>query len=208
MESIWNSLELVKVIISVLTPLTVIFLGYWINLRLKSVEKNQQDIREERRQQLEERREAERLEREEKKNEIERRYQPHIEFKIDCQFFGPLEDKILTNFCLIADNRGHVLHRFPSIKLRVRGIKKEESFQYWEGQEPRVKFPHKVFETEVVPTGWNFIFVEPGVAQTINFTSIVSTDYSFIVVRAEFHYDKYTPHSVEKMFEVPMLRVI
>ncbi|WP_419177106.1 linear amide C-N hydrolase [Desulfosediminicola sp.] len=31
MESVWNSLEITKVIVSVLTPLAVILFGYWIN---------------------------------------------------------------------------------------------------------------------------------------------------------------------------------
>lgn len=217
MEPVWNSLEVVKIIVSILTPLTIVFLGYWINLRLKHIETSQQrerdeqkskedHEREERRQHYEERKETERLEREERKNEIERRYQPHIEFKIDCQFFGSRENQFLINFLLIADNRGHVLHRFPKIKLRVRGIKNEEPFEYWEGREPRARFPHKILDVDVVPPKYNFIFVEPGVAQRINYPSIVSADYSFLVARAEFHYDKFTPHSVEDVFTVPLHR--
>jgi hypothetical protein len=194
-ESHWNSLEVVKLIVSILTPLTIAFLGYWINLRLKRFEQDQQIARDDLkskedqerevfRQQFEERKELERLEREERKNEIERKYTPHVEFKIDCQFFGPKENHYLANFILFAYNRGLVVHRFPKIELRVRGIKKEESFQYWKGNEPRVKFPHKIFETDVIPPKWNFIFVEPGVSQQINYSSIIAAEYAFLAVRA------------------------
>lgn len=222
MESVWNSLEITKVIVSVLTPLAVILFGYWINRRLREIESTQQQARDDRklkadqerdeqRQRYEDRKEAERLEREERKNEIERRYEPHIEFKIDCQFFGPIENQYLANFLLIAINRGHVQHRFPSIMLRVLGIKRKETFQYWKEREPRAKFPHNLFEeagfekeAEVVPPRWNYILVEPGVAQQINFSTVIPVDYSFIVARAEFHYDKFTPHSVEGVFSVPL----
>jgi hypothetical protein len=192
MESPWNSLEVAKLVVSVLTPLTVFFLGAWISRRLKTIELARLKESEERQQELEER-----------KREIERVYTPHLEFRIDCQFFGPKQRQFLATFVLIANNRGRVVHRFPSIRLRVRGLRKNEPFQYWAGREPRAEFPHKIFEAEVVPRDWNFIYVEPGVAHQITFTSVIPADYSFLIANAEFNIDKFTPHNVEGVFPVP-----
>ena len=214
MESPWNSLEIVKLFVSIITPLVIVILGYCINKRLNLHEKRQQKESDERkskenyeselrRQKYEERKELDRLERKERVNELERRYTPHIEFKIDCQFFGPVNKQYLINLLLIADNRGLVMHKFKKIELRVRGIKKNEEFESWEGYEQRVKFPHKLFETSVIPPKWNFVFVEPGVAQQISYSSRVATEYAFLSVRAEFHYDHHTPHSIEGIFAVP-----
>lgn len=205
-ETLWNSLEVAKLLVALLTPLAVAFVGFLISKKLKENELARQEElekgRDERRQQYEERKEEERLEREERIKEIERIYTPHIELRIDCQFFGPRQEQFLASFLLIANNRGHVVHQFPSIRLRVRGIK-DESFQYWKGREPRAHFPHKIFEAEVVPPDWNFIYVEPGVAHQITFNTVIPADYSYLLAHAEFHYEKYWPHNVEAIFAVP-----
>ena len=205
-ETPWNSLEIVKLVVSILTPLVVAFVGYWITTRLKNIESATQaeleKDREERRQLYEEGREVEQLEREERKNQIERRYTPHIELRIECQFFGPRQDQFLAVFLVLANNRGHVVHQFPSVGLRVRGIK-DEPFQYWEGREPRAHFPHKLFEVDLVPPDWNFIFIEPGVSHQIAFTTVVPSDYSYLLAFAEFEYKEYWPHNAEAVFSVP-----
>lgn len=190
-----DSLEVAKLVVSALTPLAVVIFGYWINKQFKRSE-------EEYRRQYEEKKEDERLEREEQLKQIERRYTPHIELSIDCEFFGPRQDKFLVSLLLIANNRGHVVHQFKSIRLRIRGIK-NESFQYWKDREPRAYFPHKICEAELVPPDWNFIYVEPGVAHRITFTTVIPVDYSYLLAHAEFYYEKYLPHNVESIFAVP-----
>lgn len=40
-ETLWNSLEIVKLLVSALTPLLVITVGFWVNRRLKRIEQLQ-----------------------------------------------------------------------------------------------------------------------------------------------------------------------
>src|SRR5262249_27195372 len=113
-DAVWNSLEITKLVASLVTPLVVAFIGYGITVRLKAQEqrfesareKEREDLRrqyelqnqlaaeerqarnEELRQQAEWRAEREQLDREAKKEALERRHTPHIELRIDCQFFG------------------------------------------------------------------------------------------------------------------------
>ena len=128
----------------------------------------------------------------------------HIELEIDYQFFGPREDSIP---CELLDTNYQSRTRSSSVSkysTAPRGIK-EELFQYWGGREPRAYFPHKIFQAEFVPTDWDFIYVEPGVAHQITFPTIVSADFSNILAQVEFAYDKdkYWPHNTEKVFVVP-----
>ena len=77
--------------------------------------------------------------------------------------------------------------------------------QIWEDDPSRLLFPHKLIDadkTDLVPKKWNFIFVEPGVKQQIDFATPIDADYAYIVAHAEFYYDKYTPHTIERVFAI------
>jgi hypothetical protein len=125
-----------------------------------------------------------------------------IEFSIDCIFFGPQQDQYLTQFRLHAVNKGLVVHRFPNIELRVRGIKTSEEISFWLDRWPRVEFPHKIMQAEIVHEKYSYIFVEPGVEQVISYVTKIPAEYHFIIARAEFRYDRRNPHSAENVFEV------
>jgi hypothetical protein len=191
-NSVWNSLEFAKIVIAVLTPLAIAVLGFWFSLRLRKMDLT---------------RERERQEKEAAKElkERERLKAAHIELDISCSFYSPSHNDFVAEFTLTAHNKGMFIHRFRSIILRVRGIKHEEKLKYWEGNEPRLEFPGKIFESEIIPKQWNFVFVQPNIKQKMNFVSPISRDYKYIIARAEFHYDQFTPHTVEKVFELPIL---
>ena len=135
--------------------------------------------------------------------EKERTCKPHIEFGIDCDFYGPENGYYLTEFLLGAYNKGVTLHRFPSILLRVRGIKSDQAPEYWLGREPRVEFPEKVIDNaEIIPRDYNYFFVEPGVKQTFTYVTRIPSSIKYILVQAKFKYDEFTPHTVERVFLV------
>lgn len=188
----WNSLEIAKLLVSILTPIAIVILGFLFNQRLQKLERETEDTR--RKEEAKEQNERE---------ELERRYWPHIEFDIECNFFGPHQGKYAAEFILTANNKGITKHEFKSIILRVRGIPQGAPLSFWtERYEHRLDFPEKIVEDEVKPKSWNYIFVEPGVKQRISYMTIIDANIRFITARAEFYYEKYTPHSTEKMFEV------
>jgi hypothetical protein len=190
-ENVWSSLEVAKLLVSLLTPVLVVIIGYWLNRRLNEIDQENQ-----RRSQLREE-EQQRL-----RDEIERRHDPHIEFTINCNLFGPVAGWYIAEFVITAKNVSLVRHQFPEIILRVRGIKQDETPELWDGHGDRLEFRHKLFEANVVLEKWNYIFVEPGVAQQITYVTRIEEAYRYILARAEFHYDQFTPHSIERMFEV------
>ena len=189
----WNTLEVAKLLVSILTPISIVILGFLFNRRLHTLECETQECRrkEEAKEQME-------------REELERRYWPHIEFDIECNFFGPHQGKYAAEFVLTANNRGVTKHEFKSIILRVLGTRKDDPLSFWtERYEHRLKFPEEILKDEVKPKNLNYIFVEPGVKQRLSYMTIIDAGIQYITARAEFYYEKYTPHSTEKMFEVP-----
>ena len=134
----------------------------------------------------------------------ERTHTPHIEFDVECNFYGPEKGFYLAEFILSADNKGYVIHWFPSIKLRVRGIEANVDLQYWPGKEPRLQFPLKVVDdVEVIfKEKYQHIFVEPGVRQKINFVTKVPERCRYVLMRAQFNYDETRSHSIERVSAV------
>jgi len=229
-DAVWNSLEITKLVASLVTPLVVAFIGYGITVRLKAQEqrfesareKEREDLRrqyelqnqlaaeerqarnEELRQQAERRAEREQLDREAKKEALERWHTPHIELRIDCQFIGTRNGQHLVLVIVDARNAGQVMHQFQNIKLRIRGIK-EEPFEYLKDKEPHAHFPHKIIETNLVPKKWkwNFIFIEPGVTQRVSLVTLIPVDYTYVLAHVKFEYEKYWPHTAETLIAVP-----
>ena len=93
--------EITTIIISTLTPIAIFVLGCWFNKRLKEL-----DIAYQRQSDLN------REEKEQQQAEIERRYNPHIEFTMDANFFGPQKGKYAAEFIIHAHNKSLVRHEF------------------------------------------------------------------------------------------------
>lgn len=154
----------------------------------------------------------EQLRREKQIREEYRELAPHIEFDIDCNFYGPEEDFYLAEFLLTAHNRGRVRQEFRDILLRVRGIKHNAVLAEWRGNEPRLGFPEYLIKNaRVVPkeirtpqgiVTYNFFFVEPGVKQVFTYISRIPAGVKYIAARGAFFYDPETPHTVERVFQV------
>lgn len=81
-------------------------------------------------------------------------------------------------------------------------LKQDELPNLRERHGGRLEFKHKQLDTDIVPTDWNYIFIEPGVRQEICFVTRIEENYRYILALAEFYYDTFTPHNIERMFEV------
>jgi hypothetical protein len=175
----WNSLETAKLLVSILTPLVIVILGFLVNRRLHKLESEREDIR--RKQDAKEQKE---------RDELERRHTPHIEFDIDCKFFGPHQGKYAAEFILTANNKGITKHEFTSIILRLRGIKQDAPLSFWTRRyEHRLEFPEKIVEDEVKPKNLDYIFVEPGVTQRLSYITIIDTEIKYITAREKIYYE-------------------
>lgn len=170
-----TALELATLAISIATPLVITILGYLFNQRLKQL-----DVENHRRNQLYEE------EKQRQKNELERKYEPHIELTIEVNFFGPQKGAYIAEFVIHAHNKSLIRHEFKRIDLRVRGIKTEEEPTIWKKYKPRLLFPHKPLETNVVPENLSFLFIEPSVRQQITFVTRIDSEYAYILAGLNF----------------------
>lgn len=194
-------LEIAKLLASVLTPITVAVIGYFVHREFKRAEVDREKDRDQQQRKNDELRELEKLEREARREDLERRHTPHVELLLDCSFVGRRDDQVLTTITVLANNKGNILQSLKRIKLRVRGIKREP-FALLEDNSWRASFPHKVLETNLVPENWNFIFIEPGITQRISLNTIISSEYRYLLIHVEFEYKKHWPHTAEAMFVV------
>ena len=150
----------------------------------------------------------EELAREIKRAEKRREDMPLFQFDMEIGLVHQKDGKCLVEFRVVLDNRGNVKQDIKSIKLRVRTINKEDGLAFWEGRNFRAEFPHKVFETEIIPKGYKFIFVEPNVKQVLNYATILDSNVELVAARAEFSYGRArkgsrgNKHSVEKIFTI------
>ncbi len=128
---------------------------------------------------------------------------PRIEFGIGCEAHGEVAGERLLELTLSAHNKGLVDWKVTNILLRIRGIEAGQAFEYWENHEPRVEFPVALISgVEVVPPSLNFLFVEPGVRQTITYVTKAPVKVEYILVHVEFRYDEHTPHTSERVFRL------
>lgn len=148
------------------------------------------------------------LAREVERAEKHREDMPLLQFDMEVGTVHKKGDRYLVEFRVILDNRGNVKQDIKSIKLRVRSVNKEDNLSYWENRGFRAEFPHKIFETEIIPKGYKFIFIEPKVKQILNYATILDSNVELVAVRAEFSYGRArkgsqgSKHSVEKILEI------
>lgn len=178
-------------------------LGLWFS----SSAQRRQQARDDEQRDKQQRREDELRDKQQKREDaqrlIHREDAPHIELSIDCRVLGQDDDDYIVEFTLTANNRGLVRWKFRSIKLRVRGIEKNQPLAYWPGNGNRLQFPIKILGMEeVIPQSVNFLFVEPGVRQAVTYVTKIPSRVIYIVVYVEFWYDKVTPHTSERAFRL------
>lgn len=188
-QHVWNSLEVVKLIVAMATPVAVALIGLWINRSLSA----QGELAQKARDAEENRREAER-------EALHRTNEPHIELRIDCHFHGIRADRVLVTFVVTARNAGNIRQTFKPVTLTVRGIE-DEPFTFI-ADTARVKFD-RILKTDLVP--WNYIFVEPGVTEQVTYTTTISANVAYLLAHVKFEYGALTPHTAESVFKVPAL---
>ena len=163
---------------SAMTPVAVVFLGYVIDRR---------------------------------RSRIERQHKERIEFTVDANFFSPTEGFVPAEFLTYVHNKSNVKHESADISLLVRGLDRGETPSRWEGGPHKrdLQFPREIVDENIIPEEMRPIFVEPDVKQPLTYVTYIPETVQYVLVRAKFNYmdraddDRFQPHSVERLFEVP-----
>ncbi len=201
----WNSLEIIKLVSSLVTPIVIVILGYYFNRRLKKSDQKNATIRL-----------HNKIADEQKRDKLESRYNFRIEFTLATIFYGPQKDFYLAEFIATINNKSLVKKSITTIALRIRGIQKNEDILLWVAkkkntetgsvlskQTSRINFPITIVKENILPPFWKNIFVEPGVKQDITFVTRIPANISYVLATASFYYDNIPePHTAERMFEL------
>src|SRR5215813_1639768 len=188
---------------AVVATVAVAGFGLYFSFVTQRRQQERDDKKQKEQQKREDQLRKEQQEREDQLREVYRERAPRIELDINSQVLGQDDDHYLVELMLTAHNRGLIRWQVRDIKIRVCGIEKNRNFAYWPERGQRVEFPVKIINKErVIPESLNFLFVEPGVQQSITYVTKVPTQIMYIVVYAEFWYDEVTPHTSERVFQL------
>src|SRR5262245_17148138 len=90
----------------------------------------------------------------------ERTHTPHLDFSVDCTFFGPINDHYVANVVLCIENKGVVMQQLHDLTLSIRGLQEKDTIsphrpkqidQAPPYSEYRVSFPHLIPRDAPVP---------------------------------------------------------
>lgn len=135
----------------------------------------------------------------------ERSHEPHVEFTIDCLFYGPQKGEYIVEVLLIIHNKGLVQHKFFDMFLQLRGIKAKGRLSYSKKDDFRLDFPLiLVDEVNLLPENYNFFFVEPGISQPFTYATKIPATIKYVLTSGMFYYDRdrRLVHRIERVFPV------
>ena len=188
---------------SVFATLTIALVNIFVNRRREKLQQERDDRL--RREQLarEDSLLEEQRKREAERQKTERTYIPQIEFRIDCNFYGPEQDSYLVEVLMTVHNKGRIKQEFKDLTLRIRGIKENQKLEEWEGREPRLYFPEELVKNvPVVPENVGYFFAEPGESNVFTYVTKIPKSIKYILAYATFSYDDDSSHDAERVFAV------
>lgn len=136
------------------------------------------------------------------------KFKPRIQFDIDCKFvlLRVNPEWLVAEIQLIFENKGFVEHRIHDLNLSVHQLPSEEDLEEREITH-ELLFKKAVFrKLSIVPPGYGFFFVRPGVRQVVTHTVRIPASVSVIRITAGFEYDrvkKNFPHTARRIFQTP-----
>lgn len=149
-------------------------------------------------------REKRRIELELKRFEIE--HPDVLESEIKCRFYGPVSESYMATFSIDIHNRGHKRFNISSVRLRIRGIRKDDELRLYDKRISggRVEFPVKLIDEELVPRKYAYVFIEGGHKQEFTLATIVPAEFRYILVNARLGDKSSSVHGslLERIFEV------
>ena len=127
-------------------------------------------------------------------------HKQRIEFDIECSDLGHVKNERIIEVGVIAENKGYVEQKFTHISLKIYGLDSKSELKELENYEPRLEFPLKLHETDLISQNYNYYFVRPKIAQRFPITLKIPLSTSYILVKAKFNYRNGEFHTAERTF--------
>jgi hypothetical protein len=197
-------------LVSILATLSISLVAIFMNRHRERLQqlrddelRHAQQARDDELRQIQQAREDAIRDEQRKREAEERTHVPHIEFSVDCKFFGPQENSYLVEVLLFVRNTGRIRQEFADVTLRLRGIQDNQPLTFWQGKGPRLCFPEALLENvPVIPEKVDKFFVEPGNETTFTYVTKIPDTIKFVLAYANFSYDSNADHDAERVFQV------
>ena len=159
------------------------------------------------------------------KIQTERTHYPHMEFSINCNFYGPHGNNYVAEYLISINNRGFVQQGFKEILLGVHGIDENEpEVSLWKNNQPgygksyddRLFCPTQLIKNQnVIPERYELYLVEPNCEETIRYVTIIPSNVKYILAHAEYLYSNtlrrkgkpQRPRTTERFLQVQPLAI-
>ena len=128
----------------------------------------------------------------------ERTHKPHMEFGVNCNFYGPQGTNYAAEFIITIRNKGYVQQNFNKILLSVRAIDENDpELRQWKDSKPGYgeSYDGRLFcpiplirDVDVVPESYKPYLVEPGCEETIRYFTVIPTTCKYLLAHARYSY--------------------
>lgn len=128
-----------------------------------------------------------------------------IQFTVELNVLGSLDDRLLVEVVALLENKGAVRHKISNITFNLLYL--PESARVLEGKafNGQVQFQKAGADQRPwVSSEYEYTFVDPKVTQRYSYTASLPQDAAFAIVHARFSYsDKESDfHSAQQVFNV------
>jgi hypothetical protein len=136
---------------------------------------------------------------------IRREAHPKIQFILELNNVGSVDDKLLVEVVAIVENKGLVRHRLDNFQFDLRYLLQDEKIV--EGEEKinfQIAFDHTLPTRSWIPRKWEYTFVDPGVMQRYSYLAWLPADAAFALIYAHFRYPDAASefHTAQKVFRI------
>jgi hypothetical protein len=136
---------------------------------------------------------------------------PRVAFDIDCAFFRPRANFLVVELRFVFENKGFVEHFIRNLECSVHTVDEQapqifaddEEFAFRRRILPSVEAGRQ--RLDVLPRGFKYFYVRPGVRQTITRVAWLPPDTDIIRITSGFTYS-FLPgdiHTAQRVFLVP-----
>lgn len=87
---------------------------------------------------------------------------------------GNFKNEKIIEVGVIAENKGYVEQKFTHIGLKIYGLDKKSELHELKGHKPRLEFPLKLHDTNLISKKNNYYFVRPKVKQRFPITLTIA----------------------------------
>ncbi len=129
-----------------------------------------------------------------------------IAFNITANVIDIHKKHAVVSIDTSLDNKGHVPLTIPKLLIKVYGFHSDDSFHANKDEKKGLNFSHKIHDSSMLPSTWNFTFVEPNVMQKYHRVIAVPIEMRCILIIGKFYYDwsMHTPHTTATVIKIEL----